>query len=148
MFISAANIDIFLQNESLCFDFFKICLANAVAENVAASVSVLRLSASAPTSPGLVFSTPGLVFSTQGLVRNSRRLVKHISRRVRLGRRNGIITLKNALICLVKALFTRVYIRILFPEKSIHHSHNARCLLIFNSFECEGFDFKVFTGAA
>ena len=141
MFISAANIEIFLQNESLCFEFFKICLANTVAETVAASVSVLRLSASAPTSPGLVFSTPGLV-------RNSRRLVKHTSRRVRLGRRNGIITLKNALICLVKALFTRVYIRILFPEKSIHHSHNARRLLIFNSFECEGFDFKVFTGAA
>ena len=89
MFISAANIDIFLQNESLCFDFFIICLANAVAETVAASVSVLRLSASAPTSPGLVFSTPGLVFSTQGLVRNSRRLVKRTSRRVLLGGRCG-----------------------------------------------------------
>ena len=80
-----------------------------------------------PTSPGLVLSTPGVVLSTQGvvlstqgLVRNSRLLVKNTSHRVRLGRRSGIITLKNALICLVKALFTRTYIRFLFPEKSIH----------------------------
>ena len=43
MFISAANIDIFLQNESLCFEFFKICLANAVAETVV-SVSAMLVS--------------------------------------------------------------------------------------------------------
>ena len=73
-----------------------------------------------PTSPGLVLSNPGLVLSNPGLVRNSRRLAKNTSRRVRLGRRSGIITLKIALICLVKDLLTRVYIRILFPEKSIH----------------------------
>ena len=55
---------------------------------------------------------------------------------------------EKAQVCLVKALFTRVYIRILFPEKLFTHSHNARFFLIFNGFECEGFDFKVFTGAA
>ena len=101
-----------------------------------------------PTSPGLVLSTPGVVLSTQGLVRNSRLLVKNTSRRVRLGRRSGIITLKNALICLVKALFTRTYIRYLFPEKSIHPFTQCSFLLIYKDFECEGFDFKVFTGAA
>ena len=101
-----------------------------------------------PTSPGLVLSTPGVVLSTQGLVRNSRLLVKNTSRRVRLSRRSGIITLKNALICLVKALFTRTYIRFYFPKKVFTHSHNARFLLIYKGFECEGFDFKVFTWAA
>ena len=100
------------------------------------------------TSPGVDKTSPGLVLSTQGLVRNSRRLVKHTSRRVRLGRRNGIITLKNANI-FGECLFTRAYIYVFyFPKKVFTHSHNARFLLIFSCFECEGFDFKVFTGAA
>ena len=80
-----------------------------------------------PTSPGLVLSNqglvlsnPGLDLSTPGLVRNSRRLVKNTSRRVRLGRRGGIITLKKSSNLFGDGPFTRVYIRILFPEKCIH----------------------------
>ena len=46
-------------------------------------------------------------------------------------------------------LFLRACIYVFyFLKKVFTHSRNARRLLIFNSFECEGFDFKVFTGAA
>ena len=49
----------------------------------------------------------------------------------------------------MKALFTRAYIYVFyFPKKVFTRSHNARFLLIYNGFECEGFDFKVFTWAA
>ena len=94
------------------------------------------------------FTSPGLVLSTPGLVRNSRRLVKHTSRRVRLGRRSGIITLKmRQSVWWRLSLRARIYV-FYFPKKVFTHSHNARFLLIYKGFECEGFDFKVFTWAA
>ena len=73
------------------------------------------------TSPGVVHTSPRLVLPNQGARRNSRRVVKRTSRSIRLGRRSEAIMLKKAANCLENTLFARVYyIRLLFPEKSIH----------------------------
>ena len=62
--------------------------------------------------------------------------------------KRAYLTEKNAILS-GDALFTRVYIYVFYiPKKVFTRSHNARFLLIYNGFECEGFDFKVFTWAA
>ena len=72
------------------------------------------------TSPGVVHTSPRLVLPNQGARRNSRRVVKRTARSIRLGRRSESIMLKKAANCLENTLFARAYIRLLFPEKSIH----------------------------
>ena len=109
-----------------------------------------------PTSPGLVLSTPGLVLtnpglvlSTPGLVRNCRRLVKITSCYVRLGQWSGHISLKKTQSFLeMLSLRACIYTYFISPKK---YSPVHTMLVFFwftGGFECEGFDFKVFTWAA
>ena len=65
-------------------------------------------------------NSPGVVFPTRRVRQNSRRLVKSTSRSGRLGSTRRFNHAEKAVFCFGNTLFARAYIRILFPEKSIH----------------------------
>ena len=65
-------------------------------------------------------NSPGVVFPTRRARQNSRRLVKRTSRSYLLGSTRRGDHAEKAVICFGNTLFARAYIRILFPEKSIH----------------------------
>ena len=65
-------------------------------------------------------NSPGVVFPTRRARQNSRRLVKRTSPSDLLGSTRRGDHAEKAVICFGNTLFARAYIRILFPEKSIH----------------------------
>ena len=90
-------------------------------------------------------NSPGVVFPTRRVRQNSRRLVKSTSRSGRLGSTRRFNHAEKAVFCFGNTLCARAYIRILFPEKSIHSFTQRRFPADFQLFWCEGFVFQAFT---